>query len=142
MEKNRITEDPDNIILFINIYTLLSNREKADKILKRMERWPADVIIIEHTLSLQDVDFELANIRKSGKWFEIPIINKNQNDKYCNKDFESSFPKNNKVVEPVGQDMCTCPKCGTYNEIVIKRRNTVATDIIYCWHCGQAISIN
>lgn len=38
-------------------------------------------------------------------------------------------------------DMCTCPKCGTHNEIIKKRRNTVPSDIVYCWHCGQAIEV-
>ena len=45
------------------------------------------------------------------------------------------------IKEPIRQDMCTCPRCGTYNEIIKKRRNTVATDVVYCWHCGQAISV-
>lgn len=31
--------------------------------------------------------------------------------------------------ESVGIDMCTCPKCGTYNETVGRRRNTVKYDI-------------
>lgn len=43
--------------------------------------------------------------------------------------------------KPIGIDMCTCPKCGTHNEIIKKRRNTVPSDIVYCWHCGQAIEI-
>lgn len=47
----------------------------------------------------------------------------------------------NEIKEPIRQDMCTCPRCGTYNEIIKKRRNTVAIDVIYCWHCGQAISV-
>ncbi|MBO9144147.1 hypothetical protein [Agathobacter rectalis] len=45
------------------------------------------------------------------------------------------------VKEPIRQDMCTCPQCGTYNETIKKRRNTVAIDVVYCWHCGQAISV-
>lgn len=47
----------------------------------------------------------------------------------------------NEVKEPIRQDMCTCPRCGTYNETIKKRRNTVALDVVYCWHCGQAISV-
>lgn len=47
----------------------------------------------------------------------------------------------NEIKEPIRQDMCTFPRCGTYNEIIKKRRNTVAIDVIYCWHCGQAISV-
>lgn len=39
----------------------------------------------------------------------------------------------------VGKD--TCPKCGTYNETWVKRRNTLPSDIVYCWHCGQAVEI-
>lgn len=43
--------------------------------------------------------------------------------------------------EPIGADRDICPKCGTYNETIKKRRNTVKTDTVYCWHCGQAIKI-
>lgn len=46
------------------------------------------------------------------------------------------------VLEPIRNDKCTCPKCGTYNEIVAKRRNTVLSDVVYCWHCGQALAVN
>ena len=34
-----------------------------------------------------------------------------------------------------------CPICGSYNELFIKRRNTVEHDVVYCWHCGNAIEI-
>ena len=44
--------------------------------------------------------------------------------------------------KPIRNDLCTCPSCGTHNEIIKKRRNTVAFDTVYCWHCGQAISVN
>lgn len=43
------------------------------------------------------------------------------------------------AMEPINNDKCTCPSCGTYNEIVKKRRNTVVCDVVYCWHCGQAL---
>lgn len=43
--------------------------------------------------------------------------------------------------KPIRVDMCTCPNCGTYNDIVKKRRNTVNQDIVFCWYCGQAIEI-
>lgn len=43
--------------------------------------------------------------------------------------------------KPIRIDECTCPKCGTYNEMVKKRRNTVAFDTVYCWHCGQAMEV-
>ena len=43
--------------------------------------------------------------------------------------------------KPIRNDLCTCPSCGTYNEVIGKRRNTVAFDTVYCWHCGQAIEI-
>ncbi len=46
-----------------------------------------------------------------------------------------------KPLEPIRNDKCTCPKCGTHNEVIQKRRNTVAFDTVYCWHCGQAISV-
>ena len=39
----------------------------------------------------------------------------------------------------IGKD--TCPKCGTYNETWVKRRNTLPNDIVYCWHCGQPVEI-
>lgn len=44
--------------------------------------------------------------------------------------------------EPIRNDRCTCPRCGTHNEIIKKRRNTVCNDIVHCWHCGQAILVN
>lgn len=47
-----------------------------------------------------------------------------------------------KAKKPIRNDLCTCPKCETYNEIIKKRRNTVNYDIVYCWHCGQAIEVN
>lgn len=43
--------------------------------------------------------------------------------------------------DPIRNDKCTCPSCGTHNEIIKKRRNTVHHDIVYCWHCGQAIKV-
>ncbi len=47
-----------------------------------------------------------------------------------------------RAKKPLRIDMCTCPTCGTYNESIKKRRNTVNQDIVYCWHCGQAMEIN
>ena len=44
--------------------------------------------------------------------------------------------------KPIRNDKCTCPSCGTHNEVFKKRRNTVAHDIVYCWHCGQAVEID
>lgn len=44
-----------------------------------------------------------------------------------------------KAKKPIRNDRCTCPSCGTYNEVIKKRRNTVVCDTVYCWHCGQAI---
>lgn len=46
-----------------------------------------------------------------------------------------------KPEKPIRVDMCTCPNCDTYNDIVKKRRNTVNQDIVFCWHCGQAMEI-
>lgn len=46
-----------------------------------------------------------------------------------------------KVKKPIRNDKCTCPNCGTYNETIKKRRNTVSEDIVYCWHCGQALLV-
>lgn len=44
--------------------------------------------------------------------------------------------------KPIRNDLCTCPNCGTHNEVIKKRRNTVNNDIVYCWHCGQAVEVN
>lgn len=49
--------------------------------------------------------------------------------------------KKHEVMEPIRIDKCTCPSCGTYNEVWKKRRNTLPSDIVYCWHCGQAVEI-
>ena len=46
-----------------------------------------------------------------------------------------------KAKKPIHNDKCTCPSCGTHNEVIKKRRNTVYSDIVYCWHCGQALKI-
>ena len=45
------------------------------------------------------------------------------------------------AMEPIRMDKCTCPSCGTHNEVWKKRRNTLPRDIVYCWHCGQAVEI-
>ena len=57
------------------------------------------------------------------------------------EEFQNAMNKQ-RVKKPIRSDMCTCPSCGTYNESVKKRRNTVNQDIVYCWHCGQAMGIN
>lgn len=44
--------------------------------------------------------------------------------------------------KPIRNDLCTCPRCETHNEVIKKRRNTVNNDIVYCWHCGQAMEVN
>lgn len=44
--------------------------------------------------------------------------------------------------KPRENDGCTCPKCMTFNEVFAKRRNTVKEDVVYCWHCGQAIKLD
>lgn len=61
--------------------------------------------------------------------------------KYRNHVESAELFQKDEVKEPIRQDMCTCPQCGTYNETIKKRRNTVAIDVVYCWHCGQAISV-
>ena len=53
----------------------------------------------------------------------------------------ASVEKQN-AKKPICNDKCTCPSCGTHNEVFKKRRNTVAYDIVYCWHCGQAVEID
>jgi len=50
--------------------------------------------------------------------------------------------KKQRGKKPLRFDNCTCPNCGTYNESVKKRRNTVNQDIVYCWHCGQAMEVD
>lgn len=47
-----------------------------------------------------------------------------------------------RAKKPIRNDLSTCPSCGTYNEMVKKRRKTVADDVVYCWYCGQAIEVN
>lgn len=85
----------------------------------------------------------------SDEAFSIVSVNDNEFRNWLNrvlwhvkkvKESDELFQKN-EVKEPIRQDMCTCPRCGTYNEIIIKRRNTVVVDVVYCWHCGQAISV-
>lgn len=43
--------------------------------------------------------------------------------------------------KPIRNDLCTCPACGTHNEVIKKRRNTVVRDTVCCWHCGQALEV-
>ena len=86
MEKNGIAEDPDNLILFINIYHQLKDIE----IIRRMEKWMADVII-EHTVSERNIDFELCAVRKSGKWFEVPVLS---------KQYITDLPEEQIITEP------------------------------------------
>lgn len=43
--------------------------------------------------------------------------------------------------KPIDNDLCTCPNCHTYNEVIKKRRNTVEHDVVYCWHCGRALEV-
>lgn len=49
--------------------------------------------------------------------------------------------KKQTVRKPVRLGKCTCPSCSTHNETWRKRRNTIPSDIVYCWHCGQAVEI-
>lgn len=50
------------------------------------------------------------------------------------KALEKQIPK-----KPKGIDSDICPNCGTYNSVILQRRNTVGCDTVYCWHCGTAI---
>ena len=52
-----------------------------------------------------------------------------------------SLKEKSVAKKPIRSDLCTCPSCGTHNEIIKKRRNTVTFDTVYCWYCGQAIEI-
>ena len=92
--------------------------------------------------------------------------NSDANDKECRKNIDI-LTKTNKALEevqqyraigtpeecqaavekqkekkPIRNDKCTGPSCGTHNEVFKKRRNTVSHDIVYCWHCGQAVEID
>lgn len=57
--------------------------------------------------------------------------------------FNSLLEAREKQTEkkPIRLDKCTCPSCSTHNETWRKRRNTIPSDIVYCWHCGQAVEI-
>jgi hypothetical protein len=52
--------------------------------------------------------------------------------KQCKEALEKQIPKRINEYN-------RCPCCDTYNETIEKRKNTVKSDICYCWHCGQAI---
>ena len=52
-----------------------------------------------------------------------------------------SLKEKSVAKKPIRSDLCTCPSCGTHNDIIKKRRNTVTFDTVYCWYCGQAIEI-
>ena len=83
LEKNRIADDPDNIIIFLNVIPLWNCKE-INKIAKRISKWMADVIL-EHTVSETDADYELSVIRQSGKWFEILTMPKNYQNNILGK---------------------------------------------------------
>lgn len=44
-------------------------------------------------------------------------------------------------MKPKGIDGCRCPKCDTQNLVWDGRKNTVGKDIVFCWHCGQAVEL-
>jgi hypothetical protein len=52
-----------------------------------------------------------------------------------------ALKEKNVAKKPIRNDLCNCPSCGSFNEVIGKRRNTVAFDTVYCWHCGQEIEI-
>ena len=76
----------------------------------------------------------------------MQITDENNDCKFTENDYkanemaiqalEKQIPK--KPIR-IGKD--TCPKCGTYNETWVKRRNALPNDVVYCWHCGQAVEI-
>lgn len=53
----------------------------------------------------------------------------------------AEYEEQQKAMKPVGSDNDLCPKCFTYNKIIPKRIKTVGSDVVYCWHCGQALQI-
>ena len=55
-------------------------------------------------------------------------------------EFRASIEKRT-AKRPILNDLCTCPSCGIYNEILKIRRRTFPSDIVYCWQCGQASKI-
>ena len=91
--------------------------------------------VLKETLTEEAFEIISFNDLEFKKWLERVLWN-------VKKVSESTelFQKN-EIKEPIRQDMCTCPRCGTYNETIKKRRNTVVIDVVYCWHCGQAISV-
>ena len=84
------------------------------------------------------MDFELA---KQDKMFAKVIYDYLKYIKIGTIDEFKALKEMNVVKKPIRNDLCTCPSCGTFNEVIRMRRNTVAFDTVYCWHCGQAIEI-
>ena len=60
---------------------------------------------------------------------------------YFAKAYRNELKQYEITKKPIRLDKCTCPSCGTHNEVWKKRRNTLPNDIVYCWHCGQAVEI-
>ena len=91
--------------------------------------------VLKETLTEEAFEIISFNDNEFKKWLERVLW-------HVKKVRESTelFQKN-EIKEPIRQDMCTCPRCGTYNDIIKKRRKTVVIDVVYCWHCGQAISV-
>lgn len=80
---------------------------------------------------------EAAEARKRAEWLEeLKQYQAIGTPEECRAAVEKQ-----KAKKPIRNDKCTCPSCGTHNEVFKKRRNTVAHDIVYCWHCGQAVKI-
>ena len=49
--------------------------------------------------------------------------------------------KKQTIAKPIYNDKRTCPSCYTHHEVWEKRRKTVGSDIVHCWHCRQAVEI-
>lgn len=85
-----------------------------------------------------DIAKEAAEARKRAEWLEeLKQYRAIGTPEECRAAVEKQ-----KAKKPIRNDKCTCPSCGTHNEVFKKRRNTVAHDIVYCWHCGQAVEID
>lgn len=82
-------------------------------------------------LMLQEsIDMAIKALEEIQKYRKIGTVEE------CRAAVEKQKEKN-----PIRLDKCTCPSCGTYNEVWKKRRNTLPSDVVYCWHCGQAVEI-
>ena len=95
------------------------------------------------------VEDTIENLNAIKEMLKRKLVNANMDGKAESdvKELEFDFDRAIQALEkqitkkPIRMDLCTCPSCGTHNEVFKKRRNTVTYDIVHCWHCGQAVEI-